>query len=859
VYCQLDTLRRCLPTVIRHALDELPESLDETYERTLLGIEKEKREFAHRLFQSITVAVRPLRMDELAEILAIHFDTGLPRYQAGWRLEDAQEAVLSTCSSLITIVNIDGSPIIQFSHFSVKEFLTSDRLAKSTEDLSCYHILPHSAHTILAQASLSVLLHLGDRVDKNSIKKFPFAQYAARHWVDHGRFENVSSSIQDAMERLFDLDEPSFATWIWIYDIDYPFREPMFEDHPTRPEALPLYYASLCGFRNVVEHLITKHPDDIDARGGNHGSAVNAALKKRNIEIALLLLERGADVNIMDSSLTPPLCVASEAGRRDIVEVLLEHHADVDLARRQTHATPLNFAALEGELEIVRALLHHGATVDCPDLNGWTPLMSGSRYGHSDTVQLLIQRGATVDYPDYRGWTPLMVASQHGHLDIARLLVQSGAAVDSPNYQDWTPLMSASRYGHLDIARLLIQSGAAVDSPNNRGWTPLTLASGSGHLDIVQFLIQHGATVDSYNHKGETALILASRHGYFHIAQDLLDRGAAINAQNNDLETPLHLASAVGNLNIVELLLERHADIDKPNKDQQTPLDRATANKWLEVARLLVKSGSNPNSQDSHGSTPLHTAAHNGDLDIVKLLLDSGADVNLRNGSYRIPLDVASASGNPEVAKYLAKHMGVMDPFDAIDVIPSDKTQTELGPNSTLASVGVARHTNILSGLGEKSLHDASAEGNVQVVQSLLDQGADVNGRDPRYRTALDMASRNGELEVAALLLKYGADVNCQGKVGWTPLLVASRDGDRKIAELLLDHGADVNIKQQNLQTPLHIASWNGNLEVVRLLLERGADIHARDMDGRTPTGLALRRGERDIIRLLSAATGVEA
>src|ERR1700741_883879 len=122
--------------MIRHALDELPETLDETYERTLLGIEKEKREFAHRLFQCLTVAIRPLRVDELADVLAIRFDTEhAPRYHMDWRSEDAQEAVLSACSSLIMIVNVDGSPVVQFSHFSVKEFLTSDRLANSTEYL----------------------------------------------------------------------------------------------------------------------------------------------------------------------------------------------------------------------------------------------------------------------------------------------------------------------------------------------------------------------------------------------------------------------------------------------------------------------------------------------------------------------------------------------------------------------------------------------------------------------------------------------------------------------------------------------------------------------------------------------------
>ena len=258
VYCQLESLRRCFPSTIRRALDELPETLDETYERTLLGIEKEKREFAHRLFQCLIVAIRPLRVHELAEIIAIRFDAGqFPQYDTDWRSEDAQEAVLSACSSLIMIVDVDGSLVVQFSHFSVKEFLTSDRLAKSTtEHLSRYHVVLEPAHAVLAQASLSVLLHLGDRVDRDNIGNFPFAQYAARYWVDHGQFGNVSLSIRDAMEQLFDLNEPSFATWIWVYDIDYPFRPHMFEARPAQPEAVPLYYAALCGFHGPIERLI---------------------------------------------------------------------------------------------------------------------------------------------------------------------------------------------------------------------------------------------------------------------------------------------------------------------------------------------------------------------------------------------------------------------------------------------------------------------------------------------------------------------------------------------------------------------------------------------------------------------------
>src|SRR5579863_8611470 len=128
VYCQVVYLRGCHPGRIRRALVELPETLDETYERTLREIKKADWELAHRLFQCVAAASRPLRVDELAEFLAFDFKAEpIPKFHEGWRPEDPLDAVLSMCSTLFSPVNVDGvaSPIIQFSHFTVKEYLTS--------------------------------------------------------------------------------------------------------------------------------------------------------------------------------------------------------------------------------------------------------------------------------------------------------------------------------------------------------------------------------------------------------------------------------------------------------------------------------------------------------------------------------------------------------------------------------------------------------------------------------------------------------------------------------------------------------------------------------------------------------------
>src|SRR5258707_7330426 len=225
VFCQLEALRHCLAPRVHHMLKELPETLDETYERVMRDINKANWDHAHRLLQCLTVAVRPLRVAELAEVLAIDFGTttreGTSKLNVDWRWEDHEEAVLSACSSLISIVNNDdndsdsdngndndnddySSQVVQFSHFSVKEFLTSSRIADPTTGVSRFHILLEPAHTILAKACLGVLLRLDESVDKWNIKnKFPLARYAAEHWVDHARFENVSSHIRGGMKLLF--------------------------------------------------------------------------------------------------------------------------------------------------------------------------------------------------------------------------------------------------------------------------------------------------------------------------------------------------------------------------------------------------------------------------------------------------------------------------------------------------------------------------------------------------------------------------------------------------------------------------------------------------------------------------------
>ena len=422
MFCQLEILSQSFPSSVRRILKELPESLDQTYERVLKEIRKANQGHAYRLLQCLVVAVRPLRVEELAEVLAVDFEVGgTPMLNPGWRWSDHQEAVLSACSSLVTIVKDGDSRIVQFSHFSVKEYLTSDRLADSSRDVSRYHIQLAAAHTILAQACLGVLLRFPDDVDQNKIKNFPLARYAAQYWVRHAQFENVSLRIEDGMDCLFDVEKPYFATWLWIYDEDERGTRLSFSMHPPKPEAGPLYHAALHGFRDLVERLLAKHPEDANAKGGRRVTPLVAAAGGQHLETFSLLIDHFPDVDLRGGWDYTPLHLAAWRGYLEVGRWLLDHGADVN-ACNTFGQTPLYMAAMWGQTDFARMLLYHGAPIDVQLNHGETPLHRASREGHVETVKFLLDRSAGVDARDKQGRTPSELASLRNRRDVVQLL-----------------------------------------------------------------------------------------------------------------------------------------------------------------------------------------------------------------------------------------------------------------------------------------------------------------------------------------------------------------------------------------------------------------------------------------------------
>jgi ankyrin repeat protein len=465
------------------------------------------------------MSIRPLRVKELAEFFAILPDAeSIPGLNIGWRPEDPEQFILSACSTLVTVVedddDDDNGKTVQFSHFSVKEYLASDRIAKSAP-VSCFHILPKPAHRLLAKACLSVLLQLDH---KTNFRNFPLVLYAAEHWVNHARFEDVSSYIQDAMDCLFDRNKPHLAAWIRLYDVENNWRphNSFFCHHSAQLDVVPLYYAALCGFRDLAERLLDAHPQDVNARGGFHETPLLAALDEGHIDIALFLLDRDADPYVEPRGETghSALYVASSRGYVEVLQSLIDRGADLNAECRgqlglDTKWRPLLEATKNGRLEIARVLLKHGADMNHQDIKGNTPLSMALRLPNLDLAQFFLDHGANVNTLDMFGRTLLFNVSMEGLTSAVTLLLEYVMDVDPRSKRGWTPLHFAAAHGHLEVVRVLLDCGADVNAQTASRWTALHRAAYSGYLRVVKVLLKHGADPDAKNNEGQTALELA--------------------------------------------------------------------------------------------------------------------------------------------------------------------------------------------------------------------------------------------------------------------------------------------------------------------------------------------------------------
>jgi len=445
------------------------------------------------------------------------------------------------------------------------------------------------------------------------------------------------------------------------------------------------------------------------------------------------------------------------------------------------------------------------------------------------------------------GDASLADAVQRGDKPAISSLLKQRVDVNAPQSDGATALHWAAYLEDAETAALLIRAGARVDTPNNYGVTPLALASSNGNAAIIDQLVKAGANPNRTVRAGETPLMLAARTGHADAVEVLLRAGAQIDARETwNGQTALMWAAAAGHGAVVQALVDHKADVRARSNAGTTPLLFAVRHGDMSAVRALVAAGADVSEKRPDGATALLVAVINGHEDLVDFLLDKGADPNVEGGSTE--LTVQGLHARPMELKYRKL------------------------TNSERDSEGVTRG-NIFGKPLQAAVHVANWHisdqfiavkmDRLRVITSLLDHGADVNGRismeEPRwsgarYRrhlagaTAFLLAAKSADVDVMRLLLDYGADATIPTEENITPLMAAAgiawaSNQDRASESQVLDavkllveeQGADVNAVSDLGETAMHAAAYRGANSVVQYLFDKGAKLDVVAIDGRTP------------------------
>uniref|UniRef100_A0A3Q2V6Q7 Tetratricopeptide repeat, ankyrin repeat and coiled-coil containing 1 n=1 Tax=Haplochromis burtoni TaxID=8153 RepID=A0A3Q2V6Q7_HAPBU len=354
-----------------------------------------------------------------------------------------------------------------------------------------------------------------------------------------------------------------------------------------------------------------------------------------NVKVSRLLMLGGANVNYRTEVLNnaPVLCVQCHLGHQEIVSLLLEF----------------------------------GASVDVVSENGMSPLCFSAAAGHLGQVMLLCKKEAKVDHVDKSGQCALVHAALRGHLEIIQYLLelewsaegqQQDCSLKSKALQQ--ALIAASSMGHTQVVRGLLalnnEHAVQIDSHDTLwGETALTAAAGRGKMEVCSFLLEQGAVVQQVNRRGVSPLFCAVRQGHWQIAELLLQNGADINISDKQGRTLLMVAACEGHLSTVEFLLSKGASLTSMDKEGLTPLSWACLKGHKNVVQFLVEKGAVIDHTDKNGRTPLDLAAFYGDAEIVQYLVERGAVIEHVDHSGMRPLDRAIGCRNTSVVVTLLK------------------------------------------------------------------------------------------------------------------------------------------------------------------------------------------------------------
>nr|XP_028585175.1 ankyrin-3 isoform X9 [Podarcis muralis] len=573
-----------------------------------------------------------------------------------------------------------------------------------------------------------------------------------------------------------------------------------------------------------------------------------------NINVATLLLNRGAAVDFTARNDITPLHVASKRGNTNMVKLLLDRGAKID-AKTRDGLTPLHCGARSGHEQVVRMLLDRGAPILSKTKNGLSPLHMATQGDHLNCVQLLIEHNVPVDDVTNDYLTALHVAAHCGHYKVAKVLLDKKANPNAKALNGFTPLHIACKKNRIKVMELLLKHGASIQAVTESGLTPIHVAAFMGHVNIVSQLMHHGASPNTTNVRGETALHMAARAGQSEVVRYLVQNGAQVEAKAKDDQTPLHISARLGKADIVQQLLQQGASPNAPTTSGYTPLHLSAREGHEDVASVLMDHGASLSITTKKGFTPLHVAAKYGKIEVANLLLQKNASPDAAGKSGLTPLHVAAHYDNQKVALLLldqgaSPHASAKNGYTPLH-IASKKNQMDIA--TTLLEYGA--DANAVTRQGIAPVHLASQEGHVDMVSLLLTRNANVNLSNKSGLTPLHLAAQEDRVNVAEVLVNQGAVVDAPTKMGYTPLHVGCHYGNIKIVNFLLQQFAKVNAKTKNGYTPLHQAAQQGHTHIINVLLQNGASPNELTVNGNTALAIAKRLGYISVVDTLKVVT----
>lgn len=458
----------------------------------------------------------------------------------------------------------------------------------------------------------------------------------------------------------------------------------------------------------------------------------------------------------------------------------------------------LAIAIKNNEIKIVKELLKTKVNVNnlTGSKYGNTPLIIACYNKNFEIAKLLIEAGADVNKKAKGGKTALWVtcdAYEPKPIDkLVELLLVNGAEPNISKKGDDGPLHYACMYGKNKAAIMLIEHGADVNAKGGYNRTPLIYTATNGKSpELVKVLLENGADIHATNEAGENAFfeMITQGNTNIEIAKILLKNGISVNSKSKHYGMLIHWAAFCGRTEIVKLLLDKGADINAKDKMGNTPILRAMSQNKIETVKLLFNSGADPLTMGPLGFNLLEYATDKGDKEFVKQIA-----TKIKNDSKKglNALTTAARKGDLPMLKLL-----IEAGFDVND-------KDSFGSESPLIK--------------------ASYYGKKEVVEYLLEQGADIKATDYRGNTALLNAAYNGHTNVVEILLKNGAEINERNKLNWNALMQACVEGHFVTAKFLLENGSPTNeIDMEKGATALTLAKYSGSKNLIKLLESYGA------------------------------------